>query len=214
MIKKFIAIIPARGGSKRIKNKNIILFKKKPLIFWTIDVAIKSKIFNKIFISTDSKKIKQKLKRYKNKISFLNRPKKLSGNKTKTKTLIKFLINKNKLNKRYSDFMLLQPTSPLRTKKNIIDMWKFYLKNNLDNLISVSSKKNNHKIYNKKNNIYSKSKKVNKKEIYLNGSIYIYKIDEYLKRQNSNNIGYNFYFIPAKYSFDLDTIEQLKSYNL
>ena len=52
-----IAIIPARSGSKRIKNKNIKLFKNKPIISYAIKTCINSKIFDKIFVSTDSEKI-------------------------------------------------------------------------------------------------------------------------------------------------------------
>ena len=61
--KKFIAIIPARGGSKQIKNKNIKKFLGKPLINWTIEAAIKSKVIDKIYVSTDSKKIVQVCKK-------------------------------------------------------------------------------------------------------------------------------------------------------
>ena len=52
-----ICIIPARGGSKRIKNKNIIKFNKKPIIYWSLKAALKSKCFDKIIVSTDSDKI-------------------------------------------------------------------------------------------------------------------------------------------------------------
>ena len=51
---KYLAIIPARKGSKRIKNKNIKRFNREPLINWTIRSALKSKCFDKIFVSTDS----------------------------------------------------------------------------------------------------------------------------------------------------------------
>ena len=54
-----IAIIPARGGSKRIKNKNIKSFNKRPIIYWSIKTAINSKIFNKVIVSTDNLKIKK-----------------------------------------------------------------------------------------------------------------------------------------------------------
>ena len=60
--KKPIAIVPARGGSKRIKLKNIVLFKNRPLIYWTIKSAIECKIFSKIYVSTDSNIIKYELK--------------------------------------------------------------------------------------------------------------------------------------------------------
>ena len=65
-----IAIIPARIGSRRVKFKNIVNFRKKPLISWTIEAAIKSRIFHKIFISTDSDIIKSKLTKYKKKNKF------------------------------------------------------------------------------------------------------------------------------------------------
>ena len=52
-----ICIIPARGGSKRIKNKNIIKFNKQPMIYWSVKAAKKSKCFDKIVISTDCDKI-------------------------------------------------------------------------------------------------------------------------------------------------------------
>ena len=59
-----IAIIPARAGSKRIKNKNIKLFRGKPIIYYSINAAKKSKIFQKIIVSTDSEKIKKISEKY------------------------------------------------------------------------------------------------------------------------------------------------------
>jgi pseudaminic acid cytidylyltransferase len=56
---KYICIIPARKGSKRIKNKNIKSFFGKPIIFYSIKTSINSKIFNEVYVSTDSKKIQQ-----------------------------------------------------------------------------------------------------------------------------------------------------------
>ena len=72
---KRLLIIPARGGSKRIKNKNIKKFKSKPIIFYTIDNAIKSKLFNKIHISTDSYLIKKIVKKKKKQIEFIQKKK-------------------------------------------------------------------------------------------------------------------------------------------
>ena len=74
---KNIAIIPARSGSKRIKNKNIKLFFGKPIIQWTYEILKKSKLFSKIVVSTDSKKIKNVCKKFGVKY-FIERPKKLS----------------------------------------------------------------------------------------------------------------------------------------
>ena len=57
--KKILAIIPARSGSRSIKDKNIIIYKGKPLIYHTINAAIKSKLINKVVVTTDSKNIKK-----------------------------------------------------------------------------------------------------------------------------------------------------------
>ena len=75
--KKILAIIPARGGSKSIKNKNIINLFGKPLIFHSINVALKSKYISSVIVSTDSKKIKKIAQKYGAEVPF-TRPKKYS----------------------------------------------------------------------------------------------------------------------------------------
>ena len=75
---KIVAIIPARAGSKSIKNKNLIQIKKKPLIYYPIKSAKKSNLINRIIVSTDSKKIKRVAERYGAEVPFL-RPKKYLG---------------------------------------------------------------------------------------------------------------------------------------
>ena len=79
---KVLGIIPARGGSKGIKNKNIVSIGNKPLIYWTIKNAIKSKL-NKIIVSTDSIKIKKIALGYGADVPFL-RPKNISHDSAKT----------------------------------------------------------------------------------------------------------------------------------
>jgi CMP-N-acetylneuraminic acid synthetase len=85
--KNVICIIPARGGSKRIKNKNIIDFFGKPLISYSINVAIQSKLFDKIIVSTDSPKISNISKKYGAEVPFL-RSKKLSNDFTGTNDVL------------------------------------------------------------------------------------------------------------------------------
>ena len=77
---KNLCIIPARSGSKSIPFKNIINFHNKPLIAWTILSSISSGIFDKVFVSTDSNKIKEISKKYGAECNFL-RPKKISRDK-------------------------------------------------------------------------------------------------------------------------------------
>ena len=88
---KPICIIPARSGSKRIKNKNIKLFFGKPIIYYSIKAAIKSKCFSDIFVSTDSIKIKRISEKFGAKVRFL-RPKNLSGDKVHTRPVISHAI--------------------------------------------------------------------------------------------------------------------------
>ncbi len=92
-----IAIIPARGKSSRIKNKNIINFYGKPMIYWPIQNAKKSNLFKKIIVSTDNKKISKISKKYGVEVPFL-RPKSISDSKTGIlkvmKHSIKFLEKK------------------------------------------------------------------------------------------------------------------------
>lgn len=102
---KTIAFIPARSGSKRLKNKNIRIIKKRPLIYWTVRKAIKSKKFDLIIFSSNSKKYWSILKRFlildnlfSKKIIFDNRNKKQSNSKMKIFDYIKFyLIEKKRL---------------------------------------------------------------------------------------------------------------------
>lgn len=87
-----LAIIPARSGSKRIKNKNIIKFLNKPIIVYSIISAIKANIFDKIIVSTDSKTISMIAKKNGAEVPFL-RPKKLSGDSVPISDVIEHAIN-------------------------------------------------------------------------------------------------------------------------
>ncbi len=150
--KSFLAIIPARGGSKSIKNKNLYIIKKKPLIYYTIKSAINSKYLNTILLSTDSIKIANYVKKFsKIKIPFL-RPKKLAGDKILTLPVLKYtLLRYEKIFKNKFDFVvLLQPTSPLRTSNDIDNSIKLLNKKKTDSLISVTSVGANHPLRMKK----------------------------------------------------------------
>jgi pseudaminic acid cytidylyltransferase len=87
-----IAIIPARGGSKRIPKKNIKDFFGKPIIAYSIEVALKSELFDKVIVSTDDKKIAQIAKEYGAEVPFL-RPKEISDDFTGTNDVVKHTIN-------------------------------------------------------------------------------------------------------------------------
>ena len=88
---KFLAIIPARKGSKTLPKKNYKSFNKKPLIYWTIKAALKSNCFEKIVVSTDSTKIQAIAKKMGVECPYL-RPKKLSGDKVNVHKVVKHVI--------------------------------------------------------------------------------------------------------------------------
>lgn len=137
---KILAIIPARSGSKGIKNKNLKkIIGNKTLIEHAYEIADKSKIFNKIIISTDSAVYKNYLKKNNIQINFL-RPKRLSGDFVTDLALIKYEL------KRYEKFYrtdfdyvcLLQPTSPLRKITHLKKCLNLLIKRKLDAVWTVS----------------------------------------------------------------------------
>ena len=96
-----IAIIPARKGSKRIKNKNIILFERPTNDFWTINAAKKSRIFEHIYVDTDCKKIEKISKKYGAEVPFLRKKQFAKDDVSVNTSTYQFLLNlkKNKIKK-------------------------------------------------------------------------------------------------------------------
>ncbi|MBF0512295.1 MAG: acylneuraminate cytidylyltransferase family protein [Candidatus Omnitrophica bacterium] len=114
---KILALIPARGGSKRLKNKNILPLAGKPLIAHTIDFALASKYIDRVIVSTDSLSIARVAKRYKAEVPFL-RPAKIAEDRTSDYPVVAHAIRWLKENEDYSvDIVVfLRPTVPLRAK--------------------------------------------------------------------------------------------------
>lgn len=111
MIKR-LAIIPARAGSKRIKNKNMKKFFNKPLISYTLSAAKKSKLFDTIHVSTNSRKIYNYTKRFNLEPNFL-RPKYLSGDIVGLHKVLKYVVKKfRKINQNFDEVWLLYSTNP------------------------------------------------------------------------------------------------------
>lgn len=113
-----IAIIPARSGSKRILNKNIKKFLGYPIIYWSIKQAQKTKIFDQIIVSTDSKKIKKLVESYGCSAPFI-RPKKISNDKTGVDEVIKHAILSLK-NIKPNFVCCINATAPLISYKDLI----------------------------------------------------------------------------------------------
>tara|TARA_A100001011_G_scaffold398869_1_gene504906 strand:+ start:115 stop:807 length:693 start_codon:yes stop_codon:yes gene_type:complete len=116
-----IAIIPARSGSRRIKDKNIKIFNKKPIIYWSIKAAKESKIFDRIIVSTDSKKIAKISNRYGAETPFI-RKKKLAQDITSTVDVVRDAIkNSNIYN---AKVCCIYPCAPLISPKDLIKAYK------------------------------------------------------------------------------------------
>ena len=116
---KILALIPARGGSKRLPGKNIKELCGKPLIAWTIETALNSKYIEKTVVSTDCDKIAEVSKKYGAEVPFI-RPDELASDTASTLDVVfhalTFLKN---IQENFTHIILLQPTSPLRTSDDI-----------------------------------------------------------------------------------------------
>ena len=134
-----IAIIPARGGSKRIPHKNIKLFHGKPLIAYSIEVAKKSKLFEKIIVSTDDEEIANIARKYGAEVPFI-RPKELSDDFTGTTDVInhaiKFLEDKGEF---YKYICTIYATAPLLQEKYLVEGYEKLKSSDAVNTFSVTS---------------------------------------------------------------------------
>jgi|TARA_B110000977_G_scaffold201524_1_gene296616 CMP-N,N'-diacetyllegionaminic acid synthase len=172
---KFLAIIPARKNSKTLKDKNIKLFNGKPLIYWTIKEALKSKYLSDIILSTDSEKIIKYCKKFKIKIPF-KRPKDISLSKTPMLKVIEHVLENKEVRKQnYDAIVLLQPTSPLRIASDIDKACKVYMREKPDSLVTINQVNhtfNPESLFNKKGSFISKAFRIKKESIRQNKKKY------------------------------------------
>ncbi|QLB17918.1 acylneuraminate cytidylyltransferase [Mannheimia varigena] len=134
---KKIAIITARAGSKGLPNKNVLLADGKPLMAYSIEAAIESKQFDKIIVSTDSQEYIDLLSHYP--IEFIKRAEHLASDKASSFVVIEDVLNQYK-SVDFDYFVLLQPTSPLRSAEHIREACEKFERNfeQFDFLVSVS----------------------------------------------------------------------------
>lgn len=136
---KCVAIIPARGRSKRIPKKNIKNFHGKPLIAYSIEVALKSKLFDKVVVSTDDEEIAKIAKEFGAEVPFL-RPKELSDDFTGTGAVINHAINFLKEQGENIDFVCtIYATAPLLQEKYLIKAYEKIKDSNAKNAFSCTS---------------------------------------------------------------------------
>ena len=218
-----LCFIPARAGSKGIKNKNLIKINSKPLIYYTIKFAQKIKN-NFIFVSTDSKKILK----YTNKQCLKNnyiRPKKLSGDSSLVIDAIMDSLNWLKKKGKFFDIViLLQPTNPVRNITEFNKALTIFKKKNLESFVSVTKmrehpfecieikKDKSFKFLkqnpNKKN---TNRQGYNKNFFFIDGNFYIAKVNFLLKYKKFIHKKKTKFFIQKSvWPIDIDYLEDIK----
>jgi pseudaminic acid cytidylyltransferase len=135
---KAVAIIPARGGSKRIPRKNIKIFHGKPLIAYSIEVALKSGLFDKVIVSTDDEEIAIIAREYGAEVPFL-RPKKLSDDFTGTGDVIQHVLAKINKDNKYDYICTIYATAPLLKVKYLLEGYNKLKNTNAINVFSATS---------------------------------------------------------------------------
>lgn len=219
-IMKIVAIIPARGGSKGIPRKNLINFLGKPLMQWSIEAALKSKYITDVVVSSDDDEILNEAKKN-NSVFRIKRPSELAQDNSKTEPVLAHVLES--LKDRDFDFLiLLQPTSPLRTSKEIDLAFEKIVNSNANSLISVcelehhpyKSFKIDDKGYLKGiiNNDFPFFPRQELPKTYrANGAIYIIKVEDFLKHKSLLTNKTIHYKMSQEQSLDIDTLDDLKS---
>ena len=194
--KKILGIVPARIGSKGLKFKNLKKINSKPLVYWPIKTLQISKYIDKIILNTDSNKIKKIGIEMGVEVPFL-RPKYLASDKVKIADVIIHTLKYFKKKKIFFDYIiLLEPTSPLTTSKDINEAIETLdkRKNNADALVSVAEnicahpkfcvkldKKRFIKSLNK--SYYDLNRQKLEKVYYYSGNFYLSKVKTFLKKK-------------------------------
>ena len=217
-----LCTICMRKGSQGLKNKNLKRINGKPLMYYTIKQAIKSKIFDHVVVSTDSNKILKYAKSYGAEGWFL-RPKKLATNKSSKVAAIKhaFIEAEKFYNKKFEIIIDLDVTSPLREVKDIINSYELFLRKKADVLVTGSKSRHNpyfniieiingkvRKAKNIKKNFFRRQEAP--KTYDMNASIYIWNRKTLLKSISSAiekgaKWKIIFYEMPTSRSIDIDS---------
>ncbi len=188
--KSFLAIVPARGGSKRLPRKNLLDLNGKPLIAWSIESGLKSEYIDKVIVSSDDDEILSVSKKYKS--DTIVRPSELASDTATTFDAIKHAIDNTE---KYDYVVLLQPTSPLRSDKHIDSAIELLFEKKADSVVSVCEMEHsplwantlpNNKSMDSfiRDAIREKRSQDLDKYYRLNGAIYLCKVDRLLKEKS------------------------------
>ena len=211
-----IAVIPARSGSKGLKDKNIMLLNGKPLIAYTIESAISSNMFDEIYVSTDSEHYAEISLSCGASVPFM-RPQELASDTASSWEVVIDAIKQYRMTgKNFETASLLQPTSPLRLSQDICDAYEKLIQNEANAVVSVCETDHSPLWSNTlpedglmtkfiRREISQHPRQKLPKYYRINGAIYIVKTD-YLLESSSNifeNMCYAF-VMPKDRSVDID----------
>jgi len=209
---KTIAIIPARGGSKRLPGKNILPLGDKPLVAHSILYAKdNNSIVDEVYVTTDCPEIKAVALQFGAKV--IDRPAALSGDFEPTVSALKHALDV--IGNTVQNVILLQPTNPLRPKNLLEEAWKMYVSGDHDSLMTVSQ---NHqkfgKIENKKfipfNYEFGQRSQDLEPLFFENGLLYITKAELILNDMIVGENGFPFEVNHPFASVDIDTKEDFQ----
>ena len=221
--KSILAIIPARGGSKGLPDKNILPLADKPLIVWSIEAASESKYIDKCIVSTDDNKISNIVKEFGGDIPF-KRPVHLATDESTTFDVLEHGINFFKNQSVEFDYLvLLEPTSPLRDSNDIDEaiMLLHEKRNIADSIVGVSKVEATHPVFDVSINkaglirpYMGKSfKQFRRQEIeelyFFEGSVYVSDIQVLLKEKGFYHDRTLPFVVPRWKSLEIDEIIDL-----
>tara|TARA_Y100000389_G_C17432118_1_gene503317 strand:- start:742 stop:1413 length:672 start_codon:yes stop_codon:yes gene_type:complete len=215
-IDNFIFLIPARKGSKGIRDKNLVKIGNKELVTRTFETIKKIK-YDRKYILTDDNRIKQLAKKYSINTSYF-RKKSVSGDNVKLIETVKDFCSSISTKNQYKYVVILQPTSPLRTYKDIINSIKKFKKNKYSSLFSISPSLEhpNETIFIKNNKVQyfinqkETVRQLYKKSFFINGAIYISEKKNIFKNKFINKKNHGVYVMQKINSLDLDDAQDLE----
>lgn len=194
MKSKFLAIIPARAGSKRIPNKNTRFFNGRPLIYYSVKQALNSGLFDRVIVDTDSPEIVQLAKKYGAEAPFL-RPQELASDNAKIGDAIAHLLQRLRGEQNYIPdvIAILQTTSPLREQADIEACYKLMSDPSVTSVATVCetspwffnfSSKNGLVLINKKAASSTNTQDI-QRGYFLNAAVFMVRTDTFMKSKKS-----------------------------
>ena len=211
-----VALITARGGSKGLPRKNIRLLLSKPLIAWTIEEAKKCRLIDRVIVSTEDEKISNTARKYGGEVPFI-RPKGLAQDRTEMVDVIIHALDWLKTSGYQHDlFVLLQPTSPLRTAEDIEGAIKLFFSKKANAVVSVCEAERHPYLANTlpkddcmKNflraDIMDKNRQELPKYYRLNGAIYLADCGYFRRYKSFYGKNSYAYIMPQDRSADIDS---------